>query len=337
MFPSGIRLIQHVDDSLFIAVGNTSSELGLVYVDLNSFEVERIDEVNTFLGTVDNHLLVRLRNDERLHYYSTESGQFDLLPFNVQFGSHVLEYQNNIVYANSLPNLILSRFDIADGTSRLMQPAHELIEFRPITISPDKAHVLLVSINNRNVMLFSTENEEIVWERTGTTTDVEFLGNGIFMLPARDGDGKMLFSLRDGAEIDTVRFLFGERNIVFSFTHDLSRAIAWDGQDDVIIDTTEFRDWLLGEGLLFRPTTGVLTIGRVRVRQYPNLQAETFGYLEEGDNVEVLDRSGLEMTIGEMTDYWYRVRRMGDGLEGWAYGAFIDLAEEQGPIPPERS
>jgi hypothetical protein len=72
------------------------------------------------------------------------------------------------------------------------------------------------------------------------------------------------------------------------------------------------------------PTGGVLNAGRVRVRAFPTLGAEILGHLEQDDRVEVLERSGLRESIGDMNDYWYRIRRE-DGLEGWSYGHFIDL------------
>jgi hypothetical protein len=50
--------------------------------------------------------------------------------------------------------------------------------------------------------------------------------------------------------------------------------------------------------------------------------------------VEVLDRSGVKVQIGELNDWWYKIKRKSDGLEGWSYGPFLDLAEEQGPIVP---
>ena len=28
-----------------------------------------------------------------------------------------------------------------------------------------------------------------------------------------------------------------------------------------------------------------------------------------------------------MEDYWYKLRRVSDGMEGWSYGAFINLDE----------
>jgi hypothetical protein len=69
------------------------------------------------------------------------------------------------------------------------------------------------------------------------------------------------------------------------------------------------------------------TESRVRVRGAANLQGETLGYLEKGDRVEVLEQSGQKKRIGEMEDYWYRVRRLSDGLTGWAYGYFLKLEQ----------
>ncbi len=63
----------------------------------------------------------------------------------------------------------------------------------------------------------------------------------------------------------------------------------------------------------------------MRVRAVANLQGETLGYLEKGDRVEVLARSTEKMVVGEMNDYWYRVRRVSDDLTGWSYGYYLQL------------
>lgn len=73
------------------------------------------------------------------------------------------------------------------------------------------------------------------------------------------------------------------------------------------------------------PKMAVSTESRVRVRSAGTLQADTLGYLEKGDQVEILEQSQEKMQIGEMSDYWYRVRRLSDGLTGWAYGYFLKL------------
>jgi hypothetical protein len=87
---------------------------------------------------------------------------------------------------------------------------------------------------------------------------------------------------------------------------------------------TPLRTLLDRRGLIFRPRGGILNASRVRVRALPNLDANNRGYLEEGQTVRVLDRSGARMHIGEMNAYWYFVET-DDGLRGWSYGHFIDL------------
>jgi hypothetical protein len=69
------------------------------------------------------------------------------------------------------------------------------------------------------------------------------------------------------------------------------------------------------------------TESRVRVRKAPNLQGETLGFLEKGDRLTVLEKSVEKMKVGEMYDYWYRVRRLSDNLSGWSYGHYLELEQ----------
>lgn len=78
----------------------------------------------------------------------------------------------------------------------------------------------------------------------------------------------------------------------------------------------------------FEPIKGVLNDSHVRVRQSPNLQAQVLETLRKGYNVEVLERSGARMKIGQTEDYWYKIRTAA-GVEGWAYGAYLDLSSDQ--------
>jgi hypothetical protein len=66
---------------------------------------------------------------------------------------------------------------------------------------------------------------------------------------------------------------------------------------------------------------------RVRVRSSGKLDAGTLGYLEKGDRVEVLEKSAEKVKVDAMDDYWYKVRRLSDGLAGWSYGAFLKLEQ----------
>ncbi len=58
---------------------------------------------------------------------------------------------------------------------------------------------------------------------------------------------------------------------------------------------------------------------RVRVRENPNLKAQHLGYITAGEEVEILDRSGVKVQIGDMNDWWYKIKRKSDGFEVWAY------------------
>jgi alpha-tubulin suppressor-like RCC1 family protein len=66
---------------------------------------------------------------------------------------------------------------------------------------------------------------------------------------------------------------------------------------------------------------------RVRVRGEANLQAATLGYMDLGDRVEVLEQSAQKAKVESMEAYWYRVRRLSDGLTGWSYGYYLELEQ----------
>lgn len=80
--------------------------------------------------------------------------------------------------------------------------------------------------------------------------------------------------------------------------------------------------------LLFHQTTATLNDDRVRMREWPLLDAQHVAFLEKDEEVEVLDRSGIKVQIDDMNDYWYKVKRV-DGQIGWTYGYFLDLAEKE--------
>jgi hypothetical protein len=71
---------------------------------------------------------------------------------------------------------------------------------------------------------------------------------------------------------------------------------------------------------------GTLNDSRVRVRDFPNTEGKHLGYLDIEQRVEIIGRTATEMKIGDMNSVWYKIRTE-DGLEGWAYGYFIDVEE----------
>jgi hypothetical protein len=40
-----------------------------------------------------------------------------------------------------------------------------------------------------------------------------------------------------------------------------------------------------------------------------------------------LERGTAQVQVGDMADYWYRVRRVSDGLTGWSFGHYLKLQE----------
>jgi hypothetical protein len=80
-------------------------------------------------------------------------------------------------------------------------------------------------------------------------------------------------------------------------------------------------------GLRVSTTTAACTDARVRVRAAANLEAQTLGFLDKGNTVLILERSTAQVQVGDMADYWYRVRRVSDGLTGWSFGLYLKLQE----------
>jgi len=72
------------------------------------------------------------------------------------------------------------------------------------------------------------------------------------------------------------------------------------------------------------PHFGVFNDSNVRVREYPKLESVQLGKLNEGAVVRILEKSSEKMRIGDMNDYWYKIKTK-EGLIGWSYGHFINL------------
>lgn len=62
----------------------------------------------------------------------------------------------------------------------------------------------------------------------------------------------------------------------------------------------------------------------VRIRKQPTLTGTEVGKLQKGNVVTVLEKSSQPMKIDTMNAYWYRIKTDA-GLEGWSYGAFLDI------------
>ena len=73
--------------------------------------------------------------------------------------------------------------------------------------------------------------------------------------------------------------------------------------------------------------SGVTNNDEVSVREYPSLDADVIGQLERGMIVTVLGRSKYRMFLEGYDSFWLKIS-IGD-IEGWAYGAFVNLLDSQ--------
>lgn len=69
---------------------------------------------------------------------------------------------------------------------------------------------------------------------------------------------------------------------------------------------------------------GKINDTRVRLRTKPNLDCDTWAFLNTGDEVTIIDKSKEKQKIGDMEDYWYQVETQ-QFPDGWVYGAFINI------------
>ena len=79
---------------------------------------------------------------------------------------------------------------------------------------------------------------------------------------------------------------------------------------------------------------GTCNSGGLRVRSAPNLEGTIVSSIDLDEEVEIIDISSHKMTIGDMWDYWYQVRKNpgdpdADHIEGWAYGYFLDISADE--------
>lgn len=65
---------------------------------------------------------------------------------------------------------------------------------------------------------------------------------------------------------------------------------------------------------------------KLRVRDNPSTQGKEVGLLEYGTKVTVLEKSEFPEVIGDVSDFWYKIKT--DKTEGWCFGGFLVVALE---------
>jgi hypothetical protein len=218
------------------------------------------------------------------------------------------------------------RYDTASGAVRVFE-----VSGVPVDRSGDGLHLLIQDPDAGRVIFWNLFEERA----TGSVPSlappgqVRLLGNGHALLPPEDPDrpwsvvdveGNLTLSipLRCGRFRPMSLWLAGSGELaVAGYMARLNPRAA-------VVDARPLWERLKTAGVVFTPTTGTLNEGRVRIREHPTLKARTLGYLEQGERVRVLERSGYREPIDGMVAPWYRIETE-DGRAGWSYGYFIDL------------
>ncbi|MBN1798570.1 MAG: SH3 domain-containing protein [Spirochaetales bacterium] len=68
-----------------------------------------------------------------------------------------------------------------------------------------------------------------------------------------------------------------------------------------------------------------VTTDSLHVRTSSSLDAAVVGSLKKNEQVQILERSAVKVTIDGITASWYKIRRSSDGLEGWCFGGYPDV------------
>lgn len=290
-----------------------------------------------------------------LYYLDPKSGRTERVPnegllgdarsgigIGVYHFSDLVPYQNDIYYGLEVLGELRRHFawiDFRNGTRKEynLNPVdpHTLVSGDAYAIAPDRMHMVVFSFAE-GLLVWDVAAEKIVAHmeaHRGPLRDrfAYFVGNEYVMLPSYDEYENTFTKWKiDGTRVDTVSFLGDSMMSELWFTPDFGQAFfayASDRSEKLYLgDTTQFRDYVQ-KRYAFPATNAVINSRHVRVREYPNLDAQTLGALDTGDLVAVVDRSSLKVTIVSTSTYWYKVKAA-SGLEGWAYGAYIDLKGE---------
>lgn len=280
----------------------------------------------------------------------------------ISTGHNTLYYQNNIFLTSGPsadPEIMedLYYFSVEKGfKKRIIEGIH------PVSMTKDKLHILLypdirTGFNDQFFQLEVSEMDKAVKEKIivkgflekknlhypglqigfkgSYLSNIRYISNNLLLAPIRKR-GLPVWTLFDltGKKIDTINFSLDNKSfkeiMYIQFSDDFSHAFAMisGGKTVFLLNSSSFRDWLLARNLLFHPTKARLTDSSVRLREYPNLESRTLGFLDKDEEVEVLDRSGIPVQIGEMKDYWYKVENQ-KGKTGWAYGAFFEFEQDE--------
>jgi len=341
------------------SITDTSNPDGYASFDIETKEIHVFDKFNEFdeiFGQVNGELIVSRMYEHNIKNIP-DSYDTDVFLFNQKkdtynrFNDYLYQWKYDIPnyflfhhYNGSKYIAVYNLGDEAGYRSALYdRDTGEREEIKDIKgiydISEDKLHGLIFDESRHNVYLYSFVENKIIGNTKESANIVSFetayfLTNDLFLVQIHSrkyavinlglqivvyldylmpDDGKYGDEITKilGTSFATIRLIEGRYN-----------------KSTLLVQCQGELEALNSLGLLFKSSTGTANDSRVRIREWPLLDAKHLGYLTTGDQLEILDRSGIKVKIGDMEDYWYKLMRVSDGMEGWSYGAFIDLDEE---------
>ncbi len=275
--------------------------------------------------------------------------------------SYMLYYQNDFGYVQ-MRKFMSDEAGTFSSKVALVNFADETWEPFPVegvlhAISPDKEYLLIdedendeyyddTEVEDRDFSIYQIDAGQkqigygTLFEEGGDWSDADygghFVGNENILIPCGPNEKNGNYWLQrigEPAKAVKLNITLNGKPSTFRFSPNFRWGFGGDDYHPYLVDATPLRDWLMTHNLLFKETTAKVTDTHIRVREKPNLQAKHMGFLEQGETVKVLDRSGPKETIDPWGEHpWYRIVRESDGLSGWCFGAFLDLAEEQGEL-----
>jgi hypothetical protein len=281
--------------------------------------------------------------DGHLYYFNPLTEQKRLLPNdNLLYPISWLKipFQNDVFYTSIAVSedgrRSFVRVDLRTGSVKDYK-----LDGNPYAIAPDKMH-MLVDMQGGLAIWDLAQYKPVTFSQAtppGVSLMVYFISNEFFVVPGTDSSTLEVWNI-DGMTRELIPIELGDgwlRKFIW-FSDDLKTAFAEMWRTDSSGNSVRRAGFLdssslgvyLAQHFRFHEKTGVLNDSNARVREFPNLDARVLGTLQKGSKVVVVDRSSLKVQIGALNDYWYSIKTPTD-IEGWLYGAYVDLAKDASP------
>ncbi|MCF6334114.1 MAG: SH3 domain-containing protein [Spirochaetales bacterium] len=312
-------------------------------VDLDDYSIEVLNPETTFFRVLgeygDNFLINKYFFDDAKQDYRFTFHTYNPKTTEIDYFKVPKEVIGNKDYINHFINNQFF-FTIAEGEDGHTSFIYDIVAGEKIgrfpgrfaDITPDRIHSLWVLSNGLYIYNHSSQEwlstSPIAWGETSffMVPSIYFINNELFLYTTSSKyQMYSVFNIK-GEELLKFKYVPEDGNM-HSYGFVKIEDSEYGNNFGILMKAEGEIEALRDLGLLFKPTTGTANDSRVRIREYALLEAKHLGYLSTGDKLEILDRSGIKVKIGDMEDYWYKIRRPSDGMEGWSYGAFIDVDE----------